>query len=596
MSRRAAATANGTAAAGEATPVSTESAGRHSWFHPRDSEGSMLPAGTDLASVRLWHGFMTARVMMAGALLLLQALIHALGQPVSNWTLAVCGAYLLATLAMRLFGRPELPGRSFSGQWVGTIGSDVLAYSALQMLQSGSMNYAPLFGLPLLLASVLGSRLLALGTAAAITLLLLGEAWWTSLNGASEGTSRLLQAGLTGLGYFIVAFLGNQLAARLAREEQLARRSEVIARLQAQVSELVIETLSDGVLVVDLHGAVRAANPAARLMLGGRRATSGSAFALGAETAWWPLLDLARSTLEEGRPQTADISIHHTGQSPRRVRVRTRMTVTPQLTANSLCVMFLHDLREMEARLRTEKLAAMGRMSAAVAHEIRNPLAAIVQANALLDEDLHDPAHKQLAAMVRQNAQRLAKIAEDVLDISRVQRQSEARRSAPLPLDETVEALCREWGLQARRPAPTLALQCPGAEVEFEPDHLRRVLVNLLDNARRYIGEQPDALQVATQRAGGGQIGLEVWSDGLPLEKSVEQHLFEPFFSSESRSTGLGLYICRELCERHGASIGYQRAARHTARGLREGNAFVVTFRSQARPGAALAPLDAVVV
>lgn len=568
----------------------------HSWFHPRDSESSLLPVSTDLAFGRLWHGFMTARVMMALAIFLLQGLIHALGQQVSIWVLGVCGIYLAATLAVRVLARPESPHRTAAPQWILTIGVDLIAFSALQLTQTGNMNYAPLFGLPLLLASVLGSRMLALGTAAAITLLLLGEAWWTTLLNPAETAARSLQAGLTGTGYFVVALLANQLASRLAREEDLARRSESVARLQMQVSELVIETLSDGVLVVDAHGMARASNPAARLLLGSR-ATSGNPFALTSETAWWPLLDLARSTLGQGRPQTADISIHHPGHSPRRVRVRTRMTSAQQLSAGSLCVMFLHDLREMEARLRTEKLAAMGRMSAAVAHEIRNPLAAIVQANALLDEDLHDPAHKRLALIVRQNAQRLAKIAEEVLDISRVQHQISAAPATSLPLDETVEAVCRDWGGQSGSSRQLhLALGASEARVEFEADHLRRVLVNLLDNARRYITQYPDAVQVSTAVAPTGQVALQVWSDGQPLEKSVEQHLFEPFFSSESRSTGLGLYICRELCARHGAAISYQRALRETQRGVAEGNAFFVTFRSADATPMAPRPIDTIVV
>ena len=573
----------------------SSAAENQSWFHPRDSEASVLPPSNDLAFGRLWHGFMTARLMMAMAILLLQGLVHALGQQVNPWVLAVCGSYLAATIAVRVLAQPTVPGRGRSPQWFYTIGVDLLAFALLQWLQHSTVNYAPLFGLPLLLASVLGSRMLALGTAAAITLLLLGEAWWAGANNPAEATARLLQAGLTGLGYFIVAFLANQLASRLAREEQLARRSESAARLQMQVSELVIETLADGVLVVDEHGTARASNPAARLLLGSR-ATAGTAFALTTETAWWPLQDLARSTLGQGRPQTADISIHHAGQSPRRVRVRTRLT-SVQMGSGSLCVMFLHDLREMEARLRTEKLAAMGRMSAAVAHEIRNPLAAIVQANALLDEDLADPAQKQLALIVRQNAQRLAKIAEEVLDISRVQHQPSAAAAAQLPLDEAVDAVCRDWGAQPGmlRP-PLLALQARDVRVEFEADHLRRVLVNLLDNARRYISRESDALQVSTGVAPSGQAVLLVWSDGQPLEKSVEQHLFEPFFSSESRSTGLGLYICRELCARHGASISYQRALRTTQRGPIEGNAFLVAFRlAGAAPSAAL-PIDAIVV
>ncbi|MDP3825488.1 MAG: ATP-binding protein, partial [Polaromonas sp.] len=99
--------------------------------------------------------------------------------------------------------------------------------------------------------------------------------------------------------------------------------------------------------------------------------------------------------------------------------------------------------------------------------------------------------------------------------------------------------------------------------------------VNLLDNALRYASAAGDAIQVTTEITAAGQPRLSVWSDGQPLEKTVQSHLFEPFFSSESRSSGLGLYICRELCERHGALIGYQRAVHNTV----EGNEFFVIFR-----------------
>ncbi|WP_348755464.1 ATP-binding protein, partial [uncultured Aquincola sp.] len=94
--------------------------------------------------------------------------------------------------------------------------------------------------------------------------------------------------------------------------------------------------------------------------------------------------------------------------------------------------------------------------------------------------------------------------------------------------------------------------------VRFDLDHLRRVLVNLLDNAQRHASAAPGAVQVLLAHEGAGQVRLEVSSDGPPIPPDVERHLFEPFFSTRSRGTGLGLYICRELCERYGASIDYQ--------------------------------------
>ena len=554
----------------------------------------------DAPFVRLWRGFLTGRVMVALALLVLQGAGQAINQTTEPAVLAVCVAYLVAAVMLRVLGRHSPPSPKTGPQWLPSIGVDLAAIAALQLLNAGAMNYTPLFGLPILMAAVLGTLTLALGTTAGVTLLLLGWAWWLGSGTAGDDAPRYLQSALTGTGYFIVSYLVHQLATRLAREQEVAQQSQVAARVQTQVSALVIQNLTDGVLVVDESDVVRIANPAGLQLLGGTSLPE-LPFILASETPWNPLVILARRTFRQEQPPTADVDLLHPGQSPTGLHVRTWLTSTReaarQTQTERLCVMFLHDLREMEARLRTEKLAAMGRMSAAVAHEIRNPLAAIVQANALLEEDLHDPAHKRLAHMVQQNADRLARIAEEVLDIARVQHQISHAPASTLPLDETVSQIWNDW--QAQDPVQRRAvvmLEAGNPQVEFDTEHLRRVLVNLLDNALRYVGQEPDSLTVTTRTLPSGQTSLQVWSDGAPMDKSVERHLFEPFFSSESRSSGLGLYICRELCQRHGASISYQRLTRTTLRGEVGGNAFTVGFRRTTRPADAATLFDTIVV
>ncbi len=551
------------------------------WFGPVDSTlaaweswDSSLNSGS---FSRLWHAFMTARVVIASVLVVLQAFIYALGNVSDSWSIAVCAAYLGATLTVRLWTRPKPPGITLDSQWVSTIGVDVLVFSALNFLQSSGINYTPLFALPVLLASILGPILLALGTAASVTLLLLADAWWFSVQSPGEHAPRFLQSGLSGSGFFAVALLANQLASRLVREEKRSKTSQSVAHMQTRVNELVVETLADGVLVIDANGIVRSANPASRRLLATGDSTRMAPFVLATEKTWMPLIEIMHMTFMLRVPQEADVSLEHLGRTTRRLRVRTRLAASRDGTNESLCVMFLEDLREMEARVRTEKMAAMGRMSAAVAHEIRNPLAAISQANALLEEDLLDPVQRQLTTMVRQNAQRLAKIVDDILNISRAQVLTPEQHGSALILDETVARVTAEWTQQtASEHLMKVSIEASQASVSFDPEHLRRVMINLLDNALRYASQTAASIEVATGPSVHGQTQLCVWSDGQPLEKTVQTHLFEPFFSSESRSSGLGLYICRELCERYGAQIGYQRAMRHGV----EGNEFFVLFKS----------------
>ena len=557
---------------------------QHTWFGPSHPPAAATPIAAEqepsTGFTRLWTAFMSARVLVALALLGLHISLHLLGRPVTVWVLGCCTAFVVVTAAARLALRPRGPGRAFDAQWLPTVGLDLLFFATLQWQGNLGINYTPLLALPVVMAAILGSRALALGTAALTALMLLGYAAWTVSASAWANTADMAQAGLTGAGLLMLALLTNQLASRLVREEAVARRSRIEAQVQSLVNNMVIEALPDGVLVVDSTHLVRAANPAARLMLGSDQEVTPHLFSLHDNPAWLQLMHIAQLTFADTPVDAAEVILHHEDRMPSRLQVRTQRTPPIGDSGVSLCVMFLQDLREMEARLRTEKLASMGRMSAAVAHEIRNPLAAISQANALLEEDLESPLQRRLTDMVRQNAERLQHIVEDVLNVARVQGPGDALETHALALDEEADTFCGEWAQQHAAGARLrVDLNAPEVQVQFARDHLRRILVNLLDNAARYASAHEGAIQVATHAVRHGPVMLMVWSDGAAMEPAVRRHLFEPFFSSESRSSGLGLYICRELCERHGATIAYERTAREQAGQVVEGNEFFVSFR-----------------
>ncbi len=524
---------------------------------------------------RLYRIFIGARAVLGLALLLTQIVGNVLGV---RAPLAATVCILYAAQALTLWVLPRFhPGarmhtRLSRRQWLATIGFDLLTFSALHALDPGSaFNYVALLVLPVLMAGVLTARVPALATAAAVSLMLLVAAWRTGLSLGDLATT-MTPAGLAGVGFFVITLLTGELAARLAREEQTARGSLELARQQAQLNRLVIEEMVDGVLVIDRRARVRAANPAARRLLVLHGLGRAAPFQLQDEPAWAELTEVVKQAFDAGHwPDGAhDLTLHFRGGTTRALRLRARFTrprsgdaavgaLTPGLSAGeAFCVVFVEDLRSVQARMRQEKLAAMGRVSAGIAHEIRNPLAAIAQANALLREEAVGAEQKMLTAMVADNVERLKRLVDDVMEVA------PGIDATPRTIDLGAEVgrIVADWArtsgfelgagsrLQLDLPQQPLA-------VLFDPEHLRRVLVNLLDNARRYASDRPGAIALRAEGLGGTQARLSLASDGDPIPPDIEPYLFEPFFSTRSRGTGLGLYICRELCERYGGSIDY---------------------------------------
>jgi two-component system sensor histidine kinase PilS (NtrC family) len=556
-------------------------------------EAKRLVATEGAALQRILRTYIAARAALGLALVLAPWLAALIGGRTALPLMALCLVYAGQAVSMWLLHDPANDVRSserlLPRQWFWTIGVDLMAFSLLRLLDPlAQLNYAALLVLPVLMSGVLTPRRVALATAAGVTLMLLLGVWLA----AAEGGDLLLQlsqAGLAGAGMFLIALLANELAQRLTREERTARSSLELARQQTLLNRLVIEEMADGVLVVDRQGRVRAINPAARSLLG----PVGQAMTLPCPLSDQPGLQVLQRTLDQAYGQGSwpvsarEMVLPLDDGGDRHLQVRARFTRRGGIAADDtppedICVLFLKDLRILQARARQDKLAAMGRMSAGIAHEIRNPLAAIAQANALLLEDALLPPHRQLARIVANNVHRLKRIVDDVLAVA------PGTVTAVAAIDAVAELaqVCADWCHAA---APELhadeCLRCdwPDAAlwVLFDAEHLRRVLVNLLDNGARHASKQAGALQLRLALGQEpGTVRLTLASDGEAIQADVERHLFEPFFSTRSRGSGLGLYICRELCERYGASIDFGLApatARHR-------NIFGVTLRAAPSP------------
>jgi two-component system sensor histidine kinase PilS (NtrC family) len=203
------------------------------------------------------------------------------------------------------------------------------------------------------------------------------------------------------------------------------------------------------------------------------------------------------------------------------------------------------------------KLAALGRLSAGIAHEIRNPLSAIRHASQLLAESTQlGPEDQRLLEMILRQTVRIDRIISDVLGLSR------PRRAQPqsLLLREFLERSIGDYREAMPSPERTIDFgEMPeGLRVRFDPDHLRQVLHNLWHNSFEHgtRGGQPVRVRLEAGRLNPGQRPyLDIIDDGPGIPAAVREQLFEPFFTTANKGTGLGLYLSRELCEYNQARL-----------------------------------------
>ncbi len=423
--------------------------------------------------------------------------------------------------------------------------------------------------------------------AAAGTLALLAETGVRSLWAGTVDPSESLLAGIFGAACFLIAIAVNSLAGRLSQQEALAHRRGEDLRNQLAVTHRVIAELDIGVMVVSAQGKVRTMNRAAQQMIGlpghpFERTPGGGSPTLDRVLgpAWGGLQALYLNWREQSAaaPHVGEFSPRagHLAEPVPKLRLR---FMRARESDDSDAVVLVEDMHELELRAQQLKLASMGRLSASIAHEIRNPLAAIRHANGLLAEGLGEPSLRRLASIIEDNTVRIDRTIEDVLSISRRDRSIDESIDMPRFLPAFAAEFTRQVGVDPGRVAVSVRTT---RTLAFDSNHLRRVLANLVGNALRYASQATGAVSIEWAEGPGDRLELRIADDGPGMSEEALRHAFEPFFTTEGRGTGLGLYLARELCGANGAAIRYERGGSG-----RYGGGFVIESKpagSDAKP------------
>jgi two-component system sensor histidine kinase PilS (NtrC family) len=430
----------------------------------------------------------------------------------------------------------------FDAQLTAHVLTDIFALVLMMNASSGIRSGLGVMLLISLAAAALVSRgILTLFYAAVASIaVLLEQGYWILKEDHTTGS--FLQPGLLSIGYFATAVITNQLAQRVILNERLARRRGEDLANQLLINQLVIQDVQDGVMVVDANGLVRLHNPQVPALLGRSALELDQVQSHSEEVAWH-----LNAWREGTGPSIVLLRILETG---RLVRAR---FVAAGVGGGSFSLVFLEDLSQQQEQAQQLKLAALGRLTASIAHEIRNPLSAITHAGDLLREEHPGATGERLVRIIQDNALRLDKMVKDILELSRRDRLQPEPVALRTHLGGFVDEFAQIEGIEPR----CLRVEAPqDARVDFDRAHFHQVLWNLVQNAWRHSRKLPGSVRLSVARK-SNQVELHVIDDGDGVSRELQAQLFEPFFTTYASGTGLGLYIARELCAANGATLDY---------------------------------------
>ncbi|HET8710433.1 MAG TPA: ATP-binding protein [Spongiibacteraceae bacterium] len=503
----------------------------------------------NVSMLRIYAWYRVALSVLLISIVVLTRKDPLVGRDAPQLFVALCGAYFLfATITLLLL---PLAKRLSKRALFGNFAFDITILTCLHHLSGGTTSGLGL----LILVAVAASGLLLSGQVALLvpalgSMAILGDTVYL-LQTQSLTNQSLLSAATQGILMFATSIGFQMLSQRLRTTQQIAiERTVDVGKLQ-NLNQLIVQRMRTGIVVVDSADRIKMINESAAELLHAEQTQQ----QLNAEhpPLLPALLEARLDTWHENPTQSAKrFRMENTGPE-----LIARFTKLDQEESGDTLI-FIEDSGLLAQRAQQMKLAALGRLTASIAHEIRNPLGAISHASQLLRESPELPeSDERLVNIVINHSQRINSIIENVLKLSRRTAPNPRRIDLGIWLHDYVEQYRQGYGADAQIEIHEII----PVEVTVDTDQLSQVLTNLLDNALRYskkaTGTATARFVVSTNNKQLAQ--LDIIDDGAGIDSDDQEKIFEPFFTTESKGNGLGLYISRELCEINQARLHYLR-------------------------------------
>ena len=461
-----------------------------------------------------------------------------------------CAAYIGFSLVAGFTARIRRP--SYQTQAVVHILADILAITLLIHASGGPASG---LGILLIVTVATGSLLLpgrmAFLFAAIAVIAMFGEHIYSTAIIKLTRSTDYTQTGMLGIALFATAVLTYFTARRIHASESLAYRRGIDIENLAKLNAHIVQRLQAGIVVTDHQHNVRLMNETARKLLG-------------VDTAWEnrPLADLSsslyRMLIQWRKSPDRETSVMVSEGSGASLLPQ----FTPLGTADGIgALIFLEDTASLQRQAQQMKLASLGRLTASIAHEIRNPLGAISHAAQLLQEspDLVT-GDQRLTAIIGDHTRRVNTVVENVLQLSR----PGASSPQHIRLHDWLLDFADEFSRSGLCTAERISMSVEPADLEayMDPSQLHQVLWNLCQNAMHHgEGDAPVNIRLeASCNEASGAPQLDILDNGKGIQPEMVDQIFEPFFTTRSSGTGLGLYIAREICESNQARLSYHLA------------------------------------